>query len=175
MSDQFVGEIRWFPYTRGVPEGWQSCDGSLLSISNNEILFVVIGTSYGGDGVNSFAVPDLRGRLPLHQGQGSATSPRVIGQSFGAERVTLLPSQLGGHTHTLAASTTTATTTSSDQAVVAVAVDTLYVSSTAGATPSQILASAVKVTGGGVAHENRAPTLPIHAAIATVGVFAPPS
>lgn len=173
MSDQYVGEIRWFPYARGVPEGWQNCDGSLLRIVDYQILYQLLGTTYGGDGVNTFAVPDLRGHLPVHQGSGPGLTPRVMGQNYGSEGVTLLSNQLGGHTHNLVASTGSATTPSPNQAVPATlpAGDALYTSSIAGATAAPITPSAVTATGGGQAHENRAPTLTIRAGIAYLGLY----
>ena len=95
MSEPYVGEIRMFGFgSRGAPNGWQACDGSLLAIANYDVLFALIGTTYGGDGQQTFAVPDLRGRLPIHQGQGPGLSNYVIGQSAGTETVSVLPTQM---------------------------------------------------------------------------------
>jgi len=176
MSDQFIGEIRWFPYARGVPVDWQTCDGSLLQIADYSALYALIGTQYGGDGQVTFAVPDLRGRLPIHQGTGPGLSPRSIGQAVGTEGVTLSASQLGGHTHLLVASGSAATTTNPAGALPAgVAVgDTLYISSIDGATAAPLAAASVQSAGNTLAHENRAPTLTLRAAIATLGVYPPP-
>ncbi|MFN3878697.1 MAG: phage tail protein [Brevundimonas sp.] len=173
MSDQFIGEIRWFPYPRGVPNGWQNCDGSLLSIAEYEALYTLLGTQYGGDGVNTFGVPDLRGRLPVHQGQGPGLTQRLPAQRFGTEGVTLQSNQLGGHSHVLVASSAAATTNSPGGNLPATLAsdDALYVSSTAGATPGPITNTAVQLTGGNQAHENRAPTLTLRAAIAWNGLF----
>ncbi|WP_312083889.1 tail fiber protein [Brevundimonas sp.] len=173
MSDQFVGEIRWFPYLRGVPNGWQTCDGSLMRIADYEILYTLLGVQYGGDGVNTFGVPDLRGRLPIHQGQGQGLTPRLPAQMFGTEGVTLQSNQLGGHTHLLVASSAAATTTSPGGNLPAALAsgDTLYVSGTAGTTPGSITNTAVQPNGGNQAHENRAPTLTLRAAIAWTGQF----
>ena len=86
MADPYLGEIRMFAFgTRGAPLGWQACDGSLLPISENDALFALIGTTYGGDGQTTFAVPDLRGRLPIHQGAGPGLSNYVIGQRAGIQ------------------------------------------------------------------------------------------
>ncbi len=93
MSQPFVGEIRIFG-GNFAPQGWAFCDGSLLSISQNETLFNLIGTTYGGDGQQTFALPDLRGRIPIHQGNGF-----TLAQSGGAETVTLTVSQLPSHSH----------------------------------------------------------------------------
>lgn len=173
MSDQFVGEIRWFPYPRGIPNGWQACDGSLLPIADYQVLYMLIGTQYGGDGVNTFGAPDLRGRLPVHQGQGPGLTPRLPAQMLGTEGVTLQQNQLGGHSHVLMASSAAATTASPGGNLPAAVAsdDTLYVSSTSGATPGPITASAVQWAGGNQAHENRAPTLALRAAIAVIGQF----
>jgi len=98
MAQPYVGEIRMFA-GNFAPAGWEFCSGQLLPISEYETLFQLIGTTYGGDGENTFAVPDLRGRLPLHQGNGF-----VIGETGGAEEVTLTVGQIPNHTHTLVAS-----------------------------------------------------------------------
>ena len=100
MSTPYIGEIRMFGFgTRGAPNGWQGCDGSLLPISEYDALFALIGTTYGGDGQVTFGVPDLRGRLPIHQGTGPGLSTYVIGQKAGTETVTVLPTQMPAHTH----------------------------------------------------------------------------
>lgn len=171
MSDQFVGEIRWFTYSRGAPDGWQACDGTLLAISEYQELFTLIGTIYGGDGQMTFGVPDLRGRVPLHQGTGNGLSTRVIGQMSGTENVTLTSGQLGGHTHVVEASTVAATSSDPTGQVLATLPtgDALYTSSTSGAT--QTILPCVQNTGGGWPHENCAPTLAMLPCIATSGIF----
>ena len=88
MSSGYVGEIRMFG-GNFPPAGWMFCDGSTLPISENEVLFQLIGTTYGGDGQETFKLPDLRGRVPLHQGQGTGLSNYLIGQNGGAESVTI--------------------------------------------------------------------------------------
>ena len=98
MSQPFIGEIRMFGGSF-APSGWALCDGRTLAISEYDTLFNLIGTTYGGDGINTFNVPDLRGRVPVHQGSGF-----VIGQQAGVESVTLTNNQLGGHTHNVNAS-----------------------------------------------------------------------
>jgi microcystin-dependent protein len=97
MSTPYIGEIRIFGFNF-APYGWAFCDGSPLSISNNDALFNLIGTTYGGDGINTFALPDLRGRVPVHTG---GTLFYVQGQSSGTENVTLLANQLPAHTHAI--------------------------------------------------------------------------
>jgi microcystin-dependent protein len=99
MADPYIGEIKLFG-GNFAPQGWAFCDGSLLQISDYDALFSLIGTTYGGDGQTTFALPDLRGRLPIHQGQSPGTSNRVLGQPGGSESVTLLTAQLPSHNHT---------------------------------------------------------------------------
>lgn len=104
MSDPFIGEIRMFG-GNFAPSNWAFCDGSLLSIAEYEVLFELIGTSYGGDGQTTFALPDLRGRLPVHQGNGAGLSPRSLGETGGVEAVTLTIPNMPQHSHTMMAST----------------------------------------------------------------------
>ena len=99
MSDPFIGEIRMFGGNY-APNGWMSAIGSILQISDYDALFSLIGTTYGGDGQTTFAIPDLRGRQPIHQGQGSGLTNRAMGQAGGSESVTLLTAQLPTHNHT---------------------------------------------------------------------------
>lgn len=108
--DAYIGEIRIFAGLY-APEDWAYCDGSKLTIANNEALYSLIGTTYGGDGVANFGLPDLRGRLPLGIGQGPGLSAHTIGQTGGTEAVTLSEAQLPVHAHALNASTATSTTT----------------------------------------------------------------
>jgi microcystin-dependent protein len=104
MSDPFIGEIRMFG-GNFAPAGWAFCNGQLLSIAENDALFTLIGTTYGGDGQNTFALPDLRSRIPLHQGNG-----HVIGEMGGSEAVTLTVNQLPSHSHVPQASNAGAST-----------------------------------------------------------------
>lgn len=100
MSEAFIGEIRMFA-ANFAPRSWAFCSGQLLAISQNDALFSLLGTIYGGDGRTTFALPDLRGRVPLHRGNGPGLTPRTIGQRFGVERVTLTSGQLPVHSHEL--------------------------------------------------------------------------
>lgn len=102
MSDQFVGEIRMFG-GNFAPVEWAFCDGSTLRISDYQTLFTVIGTTYGGDGVQNFKLPDLRGRVPIHMGQGPNLTNRPIGSAFGEEGVTLQAANIPAHTHVISA------------------------------------------------------------------------
>src|SRR6266480_4308295 len=101
MSEPFLGEIRTFGFNF-APRGWAQCNGQLLSISQNTALFSLLGTTYGGNGQTTFALPDLRSRVPIHQGQGPGLSQYSIGQSAGNESVTLNQSQMPAHIHPVA-------------------------------------------------------------------------
>src|SRR3546814_3718017 len=94
MSTPFLGEVRLFGFNF-VPQDWHACDGSLLSIAQNDALFALLGTTYGGDGQTSFDVPELRGHVPLHQGKGPGLTPRGIGQGSGRETVKSAVQHLG--------------------------------------------------------------------------------
>lgn len=171
MATPFIGEIRMFGFGR-TPQNWQACDGSLLSIAEYETLFMLIGTTYGGDGQNTFGVPDLRGRLPLHQGQGPGLSNYVLGQISGTESVTLIGPQMPAHTHTLVATTAAATTTAPAGLLpAAVAGDVFYATSTAGGTAVLMDTQSTTTTGGNLPHANLMPTLTVQYCISTAGVF----
>ena len=106
MSDQFVAEIRIFPFNF-APTGWALCNGQLLPISQNTALFSLLGTTYGGDGKSTFALPNLQSRIPLHAGGGGGgpgLSERILGEQPGAETVTLIQSELPANTHTVSGS-----------------------------------------------------------------------
>lgn len=174
MSTPFIGEIRMFAFgTRGAPNDWQACDGSLLPISQYDALFALIGTTYGGDGQTTFAVPDLRGRVPTHQGQGPGLSNYVIGQRAGTETVTLLSTQMPTHTHTMVAATAAATSLSPGNTLLPAAVsgETMYVTDTTGASTLVMSTQSTSVSGGSQPHENCMPTLTVQFCIATAGIF----
>jgi microcystin-dependent protein len=101
MSDPFIGEIKIVPFNF-APQGWADCNGQLLSIAQNSALFSLLGTNYGGNGTTTFALPDLRGRFPTHEGQGPGLSPRSLGEVSGAEYHTLQTTQMPAHNHTAA-------------------------------------------------------------------------
>src|SRR4051812_1587744 len=102
MAEPYIGEIMMFA-GNFAPRGWALCDGSLLSISQNTALFSILGTTFGGNGQTTFGLPDLRGRLPMHPGQGPGRTGRTLGESGGAETVTLNTTQMPAHTHTASA------------------------------------------------------------------------
>jgi microcystin-dependent protein len=171
MSTPYVGEIRLFPYTF-APLNWQLCDGSLLSISGNETLYTLLGTTYGGDGVSTFGVPDLRGRVPVHQGTGTGLTTRVIGQMAGTESVTVLSTQLPAHTHPFMAATSIASANAPSNTVElgGLGTDTMY--SSASSTAAVALASTtISQVGGNQPHDNLMPTLTASFCIALYGIF----
>lgn len=152
------------------PAGWAFCDGSLRSISEDEVLFVLIGTTYGGDGQTTFALPDLRGRVPVHQGQGSGLSNRVIGQLGGAENVTLLPSQMPSHSHQMNATTSAAVV---GQAITGSLTGTASTTQFYGSTPGggAMAAQALTPAGSTLPHNNMAPYLGVNFIISLFGIF----
>lgn len=172
MGQPFVGEIRMFA-GNFPPAGWAFCNGSLLPISEFETLFQLIGTTYGGDGQGTFALPDLRGRVPVHQGTGNGLSSRIIGQQFGVEEVSLTPNQLPSHSHGLPVKSGAATSEDPTGNVVAAhPSDDTY----ADAVPDTPMAAAGIGPGSGGAqpHENVQPSLPIQFIISLFGIFPSP-
>lgn len=172
MSAPYVGEIRMFSFPR-IPTGWFACDGSLKPISEYQTLYTLIGTNYGGDGVQTFGVPDLRGQVPIHQGRGPGLSTYVIGQRSGTESVTLLPVNMPTHNHMFVASTAAASTITPGPTVLPAAVtgDNFYLTTITGASTLNFSPTAVQQQGGNIAHENLMPTLTVSICIAWAGVF----
>ena len=172
MSTPFVGEIRMFGFSR-VPNGWFACDGRLYPISEYEVLFTLIGTTYGGDGQSTFAVPSLSSRVPIHQGTGPGLSSYVLGQAAGSENVTLLPQQMPQHNHSMTATPASADGKSVHTTVelAAVSNDTMYVTDIAGATPYITAPQSTQTVGGNTAHENTMPTLTVQFCIAWAGIY----
>ena len=162
MSQPFVGEIRMFG-GNFAPNGWMLCEGQLLPISENETLFNLIGTTYGGDGQSTFALPDLRGRLPMHVGNSF-----VLGEQAGTEAVTLTVSQIPQHTHQIAAGAT-GTTQSPAGAVVAASASSLYHAAPSGL--SSLSTTALQPVGGSQPHTNLQPSLCINFIISLFGIF----
>ena len=176
MTTPYIGEIRMFGFGR-VPNGWQPCNGSLLAISEYDALFALIGTTYGGDGQTTFAVPDLRGRLPIHQGQGPGLSNYVIGQKAGSETVTLLQGQMPSHNHTLLTTTGAANSLTPGASLLpgAISGDSFYASDISSATAVAMSAQSTSPGGGSQPHENCMPTLTVQYCIATQGIFPSPA
>jgi microcystin-dependent protein len=172
MSAPYVGEIRLFGFSR-VPIGWLPCNNSLQPISEYETLFTLIGTTYGGDGQTTFAMPNLCGRVPIHQGTGPGLSTYVIGQSAGSENITLLPTQMPTHTHPYLATTGLANTASVGPAVElgAIVGDTMYATDLSGATGIRTSPASTSTSGSTVMHDNTMPTLTVQYCIAWAGIF----
>jgi microcystin-dependent protein len=163
MSQPFIGEIRIFA-GNFAPAGWMFCEGQLLSISENDALFTLIGTTYGGDGQSTFALPDLRGRLPVHQGNGV-----IQGETGGVEQVTLTEQQIPVHSHPLTASAGPGNLNSPAGNVLGEsAAVKIYVAEqpTASLSPSALAA-----TGGSQPHDNFQPYLCLNFIISLFGVF----
>jgi microcystin-dependent protein len=169
MSDPYIGEIRMFT-GNFAPLNWAFCDGSIIAIVQNTALFSLIGTTYGGDGVQTFALPDLRGRAPIHQGTGAGLTPRVCGQAFGSENVTLLPGQLPTHTHTAQGSAGgNAVTPKSNFWSTDPEGNTAPYAS--GPPNAQMNAVAVGVTGNSQSHPNMSPFLAVSYIISLFGIY----
>lgn len=168
MGQPYVGEIRIFA-GNFAPAGWAFCEGQLVPISENDTLFNLIGTTYGGDGEETFALPDLRGRLPVHMGTGPGLSPYVIGQLGGTETVTLTTTQLPSHTHPLIGSSDNATKVDAKNHVLAqTPTYTPYIA----APPNVGLSpNSVSPTGGSQPHDNQMPYLCLNFIISLYGIY----
>ena len=171
MADPFVAEIRIFPFTF-APKGWAWCDGQLMPLSQNTALFSLLGTTYGGDGKSTFALPDLAGRTPVHPGQGSGLSLHDLGETGGSETVTLLASELPAHTHTLRANVVDIGDTnipSPSASFAQSASGTVYQT----AANTELSPDALAPAGADQPHNNMQPYLTFYFNIALQGVFPP--
>jgi microcystin-dependent protein len=174
MAQPFIGEIRLLGFPR-VPSGWVACDGSLLAISQFPTLYNLIGTTFGGDGASTFGVPDLRGRLPICQGNGNQLTPRVLGEMSGEPSHTLLQNEMPSHGHGMTSTTNVGTTatpgTTVHLATTSISTDVTYAPQAG--IPSYITMSSqsVVVAGGSVAHDNMMPTLVGNFCICTDGIY----
>ena len=165
MAQPYVGEIRIFA-GNFAPAGWMFCEGQLLPISENETLFQLIGTTYGGDGQSTFALPDLRGRLPLHQGNGF-----ILAETGGAEEITLTVNQIPIHSHPMLASTSVGTTLDPTNNILATTplATTLAYGTDAPITP--LAANSIGAIGGSQPHTNFQPYLCVDFIISLFGIF----
>ena len=172
MGQPYVGEVRMFAGTF-APNGWMFCNGQLLPISENETLFQLIGTTYGGDGEQTFALPNLQSRAPLHMGTGPDGTTYNMGESFGEEQTTLTVQQIPSHTHALIASTAQGTEQKPAGAVLAQStVADMYIQDS----PDGNLApNSVGPIGGSQPHENMQPYLGINFIISLFGIFPSPT
>lgn len=172
MADPFVAEIRIFPFNF-APRGWAFCDGQLLPLSQNTALFSLLGTTYGGDGKSTFALPDMQGNAPMHPGQGPGLSLHDLGEMSGSEFVTLLESEIPVHVHTMGAQNV-ALGGVADPAGATLnrpASGNLF---TATLTPAVLMApQQLAPAGGSLPHNNMQPYLTLNFNIALQGVFPP--
>src|SRR5216684_7205997 len=166
MAQPYVGEIRMFA-GNFAPAGWMFCEGQLLPISEYETLFQLIGTTYGGDGQSTFALPDLRGRLPIHQGNGF-----ILAETGGAETITLTVNQIPAHSHPLLATGASANSTDPSTRVLAKPDKNLY---RAGPGTVPMFQSSVGATGGSQPHNNFQPYLCVDFIISLFGIFPSPT
>lgn len=169
MSEPFVGEIRMFA-GNFAPRGWALCDGPLLAVAQNDALFSLFGTIYGGDGRTTFGLPDLRGRIPIHAESGPGLNPRSLGRKGGAEQVTVIVNQLPAHAHgSLHASPGLASTAdpSGNLPARSTTVDS-YINE---APTVRLAPGAVATTGGGQPHNNLQPFLCVNFIVALVGIY----
>ena len=164
MSESFIGEIRMFA-GNFAPEGWQLCNGAILPISGNETLFKLVGTLYGGDGQSTFAVPDLRGRVPIHQAAGYP-----LAQSGGAPEVQITHNSMPAHTHQLFASSDPANATGPQGNVVAAGLNSVTFYSSPPSGP-MAPAATTGAPGGNQPHENTQPYLCVNFIISLFGMY----
>ena len=173
MADQFVGEIRIFPFNF-APFGWALCDGQIMAISQNTALFSLLGTNFGGNGTSNFSLPNLQGQAAMDWGDGPGLTPRSVGESGGSTSVTLLQTEIPQHSHILNADSDTGTSTSPAGNLIGVAAinprqpHSMYVSTAANVS---MVASNVLQTGGNLPHNNMQPYLVMNFCIALQGIF----
>lgn len=171
MSDPFVAEIRIFA-GNFAPKGWAFCNGQLMPLSQNTALFSLLGTTYGGDGKSTFALPDLQGRSPMHWGQGPGLTDRVLGEEGGAESVTLLTSELPAHSHV-------AHCNPDPEEVTGNPTNAFWSSQAPGSTPAYVTSGpstimhplALQQAGASMPHNNRQPFLTVNFIIALQGIY----
>ena len=169
MSEPFTAEIRIFA-GNFAPRGWAFCDGQLLPIASNTALFSLIGTTYGGDGRTTTALPNLQGRAPMHPGRGPGLTARRLGEKLGAETTTLTEGQIPSHSHTVRGD--------ASGAVVTTPTNTTSIANSQGfflykdtGTQVDMASGALATTGGGQAHTNMQPFLTLNFIIALVGLY----
>jgi microcystin-dependent protein len=167
MSQPYIGEIRMVGFNF-APVSWAKCEGQLMAIAQNETLFALIGTTYGGDGQQTFALPNLAGRIPIHQGSGSGLSTRIIGEISGSETATLTSSQMPAHNHTPQAQSANGSQATPQNGFWAGAANAGY---TAGPGNIPMRANLIGLTGGSQPHTNMMPFLAINFIISLFGVF----
>lgn len=169
MQEPFIGNVILFGGTY-APQGWAFCDGSLMSIAQYDTLFSLIGTTYGGDGQSTFALPDLRSRIPVHQGQGPGLGSYIIGQQAGVETVTLLPAQIPSHSHPVLSNSGTAG--SQDPTNNFLGTQGTLQEYIPGTSANSVMnAAAVANSAGGQPHDNIMPSIALNYIIALEGIY----
>jgi microcystin-dependent protein len=178
--DPFVAEIRIFPFGQFAPRGWAFCDGQILPLSQNTALFSLLGTNFGGDGIRTFALPNMHGRVPMHTGNGNGLTPRVIGEEDGTETVTLTSGEMPNHNHgvvsvpgNLVASTNKPGGNSFGRAVQGNPYAPPPATPNPPTNPTPMAALTIGVTGNNLPHNNMQPYLTLSFCIAMQGVFPP--
>ena len=169
MAEPYVGEIRMFA-SNFAPVGWAFCEGQLLPIAENETLFQLIGTTYGGDGESTFGLPDLRGRIPIHQGNGF-----LLAQTGGAEAITLSTTQIPAHSHPLLATANTATSNAPASNLLAATTGATTFAYGTDAPIVPLTAASIGPAGGSEPHTNFQPYLCINFIISLFGIFPSPT
>jgi microcystin-dependent protein len=175
MQEPYLGDVRMF-CGNFAPRTWAFCAGQLLSIAQNTALYSLLGTTFGGDGVTTFGLPDLRGRAPVGQGQGTGLSNRVLGEMSGQEQVTLMLSNLPGHNHGFFATQANANTSTIGPSVLlgtataSSGTPLLYVA-LLGNTPAPLASAAIGLSGNSQPHSNIMPTLTLDFVIALQGIY----
>lgn len=167
MSEPFISEIRMVGFNF-PPNGWARCDGQLLPISQNDALFALIGTMYGGNGQTTFALPDLRGRVPIHVGQGPGLTPRTQGAPVGSDSVQLTQNQMPAHNHTIRSADAPADSPDPTVRALGVARKLMYSQESGTATLHE---NTLSTAGGGGSHPNVQPYTAINFVIALFGIF----
>ena len=173
MSDPFVAEIRIFPFNF-APKGWAFCDGQLLPISQNTALFSLLGTTYGGDGKSTFALPDMQGNSPMHPGQSTTGTFYALGQLGGSTNVTLLQSEMPSHNHGIQGNVNIGNLAAPgpQRSLARASPGQAYTATLTNISPFAANASILPV-GGGFAHNNMMPYLTLNLCIALQGIFPP--
>jgi microcystin-dependent protein len=171
VSDQFVAEIRIFPFNF-PPTGWAFCNGQLMPISQNTALFSLLGTTYGGDGKSTFALPDLQGNAPMQPGQGQGLSQRFLGEMSGTETVTLLVSEIPLHSHGLQAQNASGNRTNPiGNALARASAGNAYIPPANATGIAPMALQSLPPAGGGLPHNNMQPYLTLNFCIALQGIF----